>query len=74
VTDPDQIEVGRHGLLIVRNDRRGLLLPQVAQKYGWDRETFLDQTCRKAGLADDAWREPNTEIHTFEAEVFAERH
>jgi AmmeMemoRadiSam system protein A len=69
---PDDIEVGRHGLLIAKGERRGLLLPQVARQYGWDRETFLAQTCRKAGLAEDCWREPATEIHIFEAEVFSE--
>jgi len=72
VDNPDQIEVGRHGILIIRGDRKGLLLPQVAQQFGWDRDTFLAQTCRKAGLAEDAWREPATEIYIFDAEVFSE--
>jgi len=67
---PDEIELGRHGLEIHRGARRGLLLPQVASDHGLDRETFLAETCRKAGLPADAWREPDTEIWAFEAEVF----
>ena len=50
----------------------GLLLPQVATEYGWDRETFLRETCRKAGLSQDAWKDKSTEIYTFSAEVFGE--
>jgi AmmeMemoRadiSam system protein A len=66
------IEVGRHGLYIVRGRSRGLLLPQVATQYHWDRTRFLEQTCRKSGLPDSAWQDPHTIIHTFEAEVFSE--
>ncbi len=72
VASPDEIEVGKHGLYIVRGSNRGLLLPQVATHYGWDRDTFLAQTCRKAGIPEQAWRDPSTAIHTFEAQVFAE--
>jgi AmmeMemoRadiSam system protein A len=72
VADVAEIEVGRHGLIISRSHRRGLLLPQVAAEYGWDRETFLAQTCRKAGLPHDAWKDPSTRIECFEAEVFSE--
>src|SRR5262245_58646035 len=54
--DPAAIEIGRHGLVIERGLRRGLLLPQVAIEWGWDRETFLAQTCAKAGLSPDSWR------------------
>jgi AmmeMemoRadiSam system protein A len=68
-----QIRVGQHGLIIHHPDGQGLLLPQVAVERGWDRETFLAQTCRKAGLPGDAWKNPETEIHTFTAEVFGER-
>lgn len=67
----DQIEVGRHGLIIEQGPRRGLLLPQVATEHGWDRETFLEQTCRKASLPPDAWRR-GAKILTFEALVFRE--
>jgi AmmeMemoRadiSam system protein A len=68
---PGAIEVGRHGLVISQGDRRGLLLPQVAVEHAWDRETFLEQTCRKAGLAPDAWRKGAT-IEAFAAEVFSD--
>ena len=73
VAGPEEIEIGRHGLLLSRSGRRGLLLPQVAVEHGWDRETFLGQTCRKAGLPPDAWRDPNTVIEVFGAQVFSER-
>ena len=68
---PEAVEVGRHGLLISDGVRRGLLLPQVPVEYGWDRETFLQQTCRKAGLPLDAWRKTAT-IVAFTAEVFSD--
>lgn len=68
----DVIEVGKHGLYITRGLSRGLLLPQVATQYGWDRIAFLRHTCRKAGLPDPAWQDSQTVIHTFEAEVFSE--
>jgi len=66
------IEVGRDGLIVSRPPRAGLLLPQVATEYGWDRETFLRQTCLKAGLPPDAWRQPGTKVEKFSAEVFGE--
>ncbi len=71
VREPEEVQVGRHGLYLVRGGHRGVLLPQVAVEYGWDRETFLDQTCRKAGLPPGAWREGTT-LYVFEAEVFGE--
>jgi AmmeMemoRadiSam system protein A len=71
VTAPDQIEVGRHGLVVEQGSRRGLLLPQVASEWKWDRETFLAHTCQKAGLARDAWKS-GAKVFRFEAEVFAE--
>ena|ERR1700682_909149 len=70
VTDIADIVPGRDGLIISRGTRAGLLLPQVATEYGWDRETFLDQTCIKAGLPPGAWRQPDTKIEKFSAEVF----
>ncbi len=70
--DPALIEIGRHGLVITRGPRRGILLPQVALKHGFDREQFLDETCGKAGLGAGAWREPGTRVDCFTAEVFAE--
>lgn len=71
IADPAEVEVGRHGLWIVHGNRRGVLLPQVATACGWDRETFLAQTCCKAGLPPNAWKE-GAEIYVFEAEVFGE--
>lgn len=68
---PDSVEVGRHGLVISDGARRGLLLPQVPIEHGWDRETFLEQTCRKAGLPLDAWRK-NATVEAFTAEVFSD--
>jgi AmmeMemoRadiSam system protein A len=67
----DEIEVGRHGLLVSWHGRRGLLLPQVPVERAWDRATFLQQTCRKAGLPADAWQEGAT-IEAFTAEVFGD--
>lgn len=72
IQSTDEIEVGQHGLYIVRGLNRGLLLPQVATQYHWDRQTFLEQTCYKAGLPPDAWKDPNTQIYTFSAEIFAD--
>ena len=67
----DEIDVGRHGLIVERGRARGLLLPQVAIEQAWDRETFLDHTCIKAGLPCDAWR-AGARILVFEACVFSE--
>ena len=72
IADVGEIEVGIHGLYIRKGIRAGLLLPQVATEYGWDRDTFLRETCCKAGLAPDAWRDPETEIYRFSADVFGE--
>ena len=68
----EEIEVGRHGLLIDWHGRRGLLLPQVPIERGWDRTTFLERTCRKAGLPADAWQHGAT-IEAFTAEIFGEK-
>lgn len=69
---PDGVEVGRHGLIVRRDGSSGLLLPQVAVEHGWDRATFLAETCRKAGLRRDAWQEDRTVLLAFTAEVFGE--
>jgi AmmeMemoRadiSam system protein B/AmmeMemoRadiSam system protein A len=66
----DEIEVGKHGLYIKKGFYSGLLLPQVAAEYGWDRTTFLEETCRKAGLPRHAWKEKGTEIYLFSADIF----
>lgn len=68
----EEIEVGRHGIYLEMGPRRGVLLPQVASEYGWDRTTFLQQTCRKAGLPADAWQNEATRISIFSAEIFGE--
>ncbi len=68
---PDEVEVGRHGLMVEQGRMRGLLLPQVPVEWGWDRETFLDQACVKAGLPPSAWRHGAT-LRAFTAEVFGE--
>jgi len=70
VSSPEEIQVGTHGLYVRRNGSAGLLLPQVAVEHGWDRQTFLEQTCNKARLPRDAWKDPRTEIYVFSADVF----
>jgi AmmeMemoRadiSam system protein A len=72
VKDPDEIKVGRDGLIISKGPYAGLLLPQVATDWNWDRDTFLSQTCVKAGLPPGAWRSSGTKIERFSAEVFGE--
>ena len=70
ITDVNNIEVGTHGIYIRRRRQAGLLLPQVATEYDWGRQTFLEQTCRKAHLPKNAWQDPETEIFVFSADVF----
>lgn len=69
---PEEIEVGVHGIYMTRGFQRGVLLPQVATENRWDRETFLEHTCLKAGLPTNAWKEADTQIEIFSAEVFGE--
>ena len=69
---PKQVEVGRHGLIVKKGFYQGLLLPQVATEYNWSAEEFLCQTCWKAGLPQDAWLEEDTEVSTFEGQIFKE--
>lgn len=68
---PEEIDVGRHGILIEAGSRRGLLLPQVAREQGWDRDTFLEHACLKAGLPPGSWR-CGCRLWVFSAEVFRE--
>ncbi len=70
IDDPERIEVGKHGLLIRRGYASGLLLPQVAAERNWDKITFLEETCRKAGLPNDTWKDKDTDIYVFSADVF----
>lgn len=70
---PEEIVIGKHGLVVTQGGRRGLLLPQVPVEWDWDRQTFLAQTCLKAGLAPDAWLR-GAELQAFMAEVFGEEY
>ena len=72
VEDLSEVVVGKHGLLISSHGRSGLLLPQVATEQGWDRDTFLAHTCRKASLPWDEWKNPRAEVYRFEAQIFSE--
>lgn len=71
VSDPSTIDVGRHGLVVHSGTKHGLLLPQVPTEMGWDRQTFLEQLCVKAGLPKGAWH--TAELFAFEAEVFSDQ-
>jgi AmmeMemoRadiSam system protein A len=68
----EEVEIGRHGLLVAHRGHRGLLLPQVPVEHGWDRITFLEETCRKAGLPPDAWKQ-GAMLEAFSAEIFGDR-
>lgn len=70
--DVSTIEIGRHGIYIERGFHRGVLLPQVATEHGWNRHTFLEQTCIKAGLETNAWRSPETDIFIFSGQIITE--
>lgn len=67
IIDTDEIEIGRHGLYIIKDNHSGILLPQVPVEFGWDRSTFLKQVCKKAGLPEDAWKEAN--LFKFTADI-----
>lgn len=68
----EEVQPGIHGVIISRGENRGILLPQVAAERGWPQERFLEETCEKAGLPVDAWRDPATRIEVFTAEVFSD--
>jgi AmmeMemoRadiSam system protein B/AmmeMemoRadiSam system protein A len=70
ITDTNEIEVGKHGIYMKKGWNSGLLLPQVATEYGWDRQTFLEHTCQKAGLPADAWKDKSAEVYIFSADIF----
>jgi AmmeMemoRadiSam system protein A len=69
---PEEIELGTHGIAVTGGGKRGLLLPQVALERNWSVTQFLEATCRKAGLQANAWREPDTKLLAFTAEVFSD--
>lgn len=73
ITDVNEIEVGRHGLYMTQGPFRGVLLPQVPVEQGWNRDAFLRNTCLKAGLGQNCWQDPQTQIYVFSAEVFGEK-
>jgi AmmeMemoRadiSam system protein A len=73
IKDPDEIIIGKHGILIEHGYNTGLLLPQVATEYGWDRTTFLEHTCRKAGVGKDDWKDSKSKIFIFSAQIFSEK-
>jgi hypothetical protein len=70
IKDVNEIQVGKHGIYLKKGWYSGLLLPQVATEYGWDRQTFLEHTCQKAGLPSTAWKEKESEIYIFSADIF----
>jgi AmmeMemoRadiSam system protein A len=74
ISDPESIRIGSHGLFVKKGRFSGLLLPQVATTYKLGPLTFLEQTCRKAWLDKDAWKDPKVEIYVFTAQVFGEKH
>lgn len=69
---PQEIAVGRHGLMIIKGGASGLLLPQVPLTYAWDRQAFLSGVCRKAALSDDAWKAPDVQLYGFETVAWSE--
>jgi len=72
IDDTAVIKIGTHGIYIEKDFHRGVLLPQVATDHGWDRDTFLSQTCIKAGLPADAWRSPDADIYIFSGQIVTE--
>jgi len=72
VSHVEEIEIGRHGLIIEQGFYKGLLLPQVASENNWDKTEFLQHTCQKSGLPVDAWQDEKTKIYAFSAEIFSE--
>lgn len=72
-TNAESVVPGLHGVSLSLREMKGVFLPQVAREAGWDRDTLLAQTCLKAGLPPEAWREPDAEISVFTAEVFADK-
>ena len=73
VDDPLALQVGKHGLHVAQGAKRGVLLPQVAPQHEWDMKTFVEQTCVKAGLRKNAWKDPRTEISSFTGLVIEEQ-
>lgn len=72
IDDIELIEVGTHGIYLEKNFSRGVLLPQIATEHNWDRNTFLKQTCLKAGLPGNVWQDADTDIYIFSAQIIKE--
>jgi AmmeMemoRadiSam system protein A len=72
IDDVEEIEIGKHGIYLEKGFYRGVLLPQVATENEWDRETFLKQTCLKAGLPTDSWEAEDADIYIFSAQIFGD--
>ena len=72
ISDPSEIVVGKHGLILTMANSRGLLLPQVPVEHHWDLDEYLKSICRKAGLREGAWKDPRAKLEVFTAEVFGE--
>jgi uncharacterized protein (TIGR00296 family) len=74
IASPDEIKLGKHGVLVRKGFNSGVFLPQVATETGWTKEEFLSTLCaEKAGLPPEAWKDKSTEIYIFTAEVFSEK-
>jgi AmmeMemoRadiSam system protein A len=73
IDDPLALQVGKHGLHVAQGAKRGVLLPQVAAQHEWDMKTFVEQTCIKAGLRKNAWKDSRTEISTFTGLIIEEQ-
>jgi AmmeMemoRadiSam system protein A len=73
IASPDEVVVGRDGVYLVNGARSGVFLPQVPIEWNWDRTTFLEELGRKAGLSPNAYRDKNTELYVFSAQVFGEK-
>ncbi|MDA8424922.1 MAG: AMMECR1 family protein, partial [Treponema sp.] len=72
IEDTAEIVLGLHGLYIVKGWKSGVFLPQVATEQGWDKKTYLEQVCRKAGLPPDSWKSPEAALSIFEGLIFGE--
>jgi AmmeMemoRadiSam system protein A len=68
----EAIEAGKHGLVVSQGRQRGVLLPQVATQFNWSAQRFLEETCVKAGMDREAWKDSATRVQSFTAEVFSE--
>jgi len=72
VPDPNNVTIGEDGLIVEKGIFKGILLPQVPVEWEWDAETFLCQTCIKAGLPPDCWLEKETVVYKFQGQIFSE--